>query len=118
MGTNKTNNEVAKDESHSVNQLTFYQPKSKSTLLLIIFVSCIIIYAIAWKYKLPIGSIDLSLLLFIIALYFRLARKKVAEGHVVLKYDKQTRKVALWVICFTIIITFLPMLIFIFGDLF
>lgn len=118
MNTNNTNNEPAATESHSVNQADCYQPKSKSTLLLILFALYAIIYAIAWKYKFAIGSIDLSILLLIVALYFRLARKKLAEGNAVKKYNTQTRKIALWVIYFEILITVVPLLLFIFGDLF
>lgn len=66
--------------------------------------------------KFAIGSIDLSILLLIVALHFRLARKKFAEGKAVRKYDTQTRKIALWVIYFVILITVVPMFLFVFGD--
>jgi len=49
MNTKETNNEPAASESHSVNQANLYQPKSKRTLLLILFALYAIIYAIAWK---------------------------------------------------------------------
>lgn len=116
MNTKETNNETAASESHSVNQANLYQPESKSTLLLILFALYAIIYAIAWKCKFAIGSIDLSILLLIVALHFRLARKKFAEGKAVRKYDAQTRKIALWFIYFAILITVVPMLLFVFGD--
>lgn len=117
MSSKEIINNSISSENGSENTHKNNQAKNKSILLLILFTIYAIAYAITWKYKLGVAPIDLSFVLLVVALYFRLARKKLAEGKIIKRYNHQTRKVALWVICIAIIFIIIPILAFVLGDL-
>lgn len=122
MKTNKipkddvaTNYSAATNNS-SLNEQKSFQPKNKSSFLLIVFSLYAIIYIVSWRLKLPIGTFDLSILLLIVAFYFRLANNKLSDGKPDKKYDYQTRKIALLIIYFVILVTVVPFLLFVFAG--
>lgn len=117
MSSKEIINNSISSENGSENTHKNNQAKNKSILLLILFTIYAIAYAIIWKYKLGVAPIDLSFVLLVVALYFRLARKKLTEGKTIKRYNHQTRKIALWIIYIAIIFTIIPMLAFVLGDL-
>lgn len=115
---NKSNNSK-ETESISKNEENVFKAKNSSIILMVLFVLYAIIFAIIYfmygTLVLSASVIDMSAVLIVISLYFRLAKKKLSDGNKVKKYDEQTRKMARTIIILVISFTILPVLLFTLG---